>query len=142
MDRFYQITPTIPFGTTQINPFGQTVPLENALLVSVELLIPPGHNGFTGIRIRSSRQQILPWGNNDWFIGDNYTNTFPVDSEIGASSISIQAYNEDVYDHTFYVRFHIRSLPTNGQDVVPPGALIIADAVINGELNGILLPDM
>lgn len=113
MERIYPVTFLVQLGTVQALPQTKNVILEDAFLVAIELLIPPGPSGFTGLRVRSSRQQILPWGNTDWIIADNYRNIFPVNEQIGSKSISVQGYNEDVYDHTFYMRFQIRTLTDN-----------------------------
>lgn len=131
MDRIYPVTLTAPPGTLPTGPITQPVTLENASLISIELLIPPGHCGFTGLRVRSSRQQVLPWGNIDWIIADNYTNTFPVNEEIGSRAISIQAYNTDVYDHTFYIRLLIRDLISPGT-----GGLSGAMTPVIGQMQG------
>lgn len=123
MDRIYPVTFVVSLGVQPVFPVTQTVPLEDALLVSIELLVPPGPSGFTGLRVRSSRQQIIPWGSSDWIIADNYHYTFPVNEEIGSRSISVQGYNQDVYDHTFYLRFLIRTI-TKGQSASPIDAAI------------------
>lgn len=132
MDRIYPVTFTVALGTVQAAPSTQTVPLEDAFLVAIELLIPPGPAGFTGLRVRSSRQQILPWGSTDWIIADNYRNTFPVNEEIGRSSISVQGYNEDVYPHTFYMRFQIRTIVAGQSSSLISAAGPIASLIQTG----------
>ncbi len=152
MDRIYPVTLTVPLGTQTFNPVTLAVALENALLVDIDLLIPPGHNGFTGLRIRSSRQQIIPWGNVDWIIASDYTHKFPVNEEIGSKSISITAYNTDVYDHTFYLHFTVTNLapgravslssssaPILTQTETPQGSTSPLDSIGDGG-GGLLLP--
>jgi hypothetical protein len=112
MDRYYPVDVTPPLGFNQFNPIEVDVVTENAFLVDVEILIPRGHKGLTGIRIMQSGQQIIPWSNLYWLEADGYNRVFEVNSEIGANSLSIRAYNMDVFDHTFQVRFHIRDLFT------------------------------
>jgi hypothetical protein len=132
VDRFYPVSLVVPLATQPSGPITQAVTLENALLVAIEVDIPPGHAGFTGLRVRSSRQQIFPWGITDWLIADNYTNTFPVNEEIGSKSISLQAYNTDVYPHTFYIRFHIVDLPPQTSGTVSQSTLAVAGAIVDG----------
>lgn len=108
-DRYYPVTLTVPADTLQI-PEALDVPLENAMLVDVEVIIPSGHAGLTGLRVMQSSQQIIPWGNNSYLIGDNYTGVFQVNTEIGADSIRVEGINSDTYSHSFLVRFHIRDM--------------------------------
>lgn len=118
MDRYYPLDITVPNGTSISSPLTTLTTLENAILVDVEILIPPGHNALTGIRVRQSRQQIIPWGNDSWISADNYVRVFDVNAEIGSKSISVQTYNGDTFDHTFYMRFHIRELGTKGDGAI------------------------
>ena len=111
MDRYYPVALTVPAGTAIAAPVSVAVALENNLLVDVEIQIPSGHSGFTGVRVLSSNQQILPWGNSSWIVADDYVRVFDWNEEIGSKAISVQGYNTDTMSHTFYLRFHIINLP-------------------------------
>lgn len=108
MDRYYPVELTVPASTPPGNPTKQTVPLEDATLVDVEIIVPAGHVALTGIRVLASNQQVIPWGNLSWIKSDNYVRVFDFNAEIGASAISVQGFNNDVIAHTFYARFHMR----------------------------------
>lgn len=110
MDRYYPLEVTVPASTAELTPFSVTLPLENALLIDIEVIIPDGHLGQTGVRILQSQQQILPWGNRSWLRGNGYSRIFQVNGEIGARSISVQGYNIDFRQHVFLLRFHLRDL--------------------------------
>lgn len=115
MDRYYPVT-CEAIGLTPITaPITLAVPTEDALLADVEIIIPDGHVGLTGIRLRSSGQQILPWGNDSWLIGNQYQRVFTMNTEIGATSLSLQFYNTDFRRHRFYVRFHLQDLNKGAQ---------------------------
>ena len=134
MDRYYPLTLAIPAGTAAVAPVTQAITLEDASLVDVELVIPPGHSGLTGVRVRMSNQQVLPWGSGSWIVADDYRRVFEVNSEIGRRTVSVQAYNTDIFPHTFDLRFHIRDLTSNVDagtpiggtpnpgDIIPPGS--------------------
>lgn len=107
MDRYYPVALTVPPNTAVGTPVEQLVVLENNELVDVELQVPSGHAGFTGVRVLSSHQQILPWGNNSWITANDYVRVFDWNEEIGANAISVQGYNTDKIAHTFYLRFHV-----------------------------------
>lgn len=116
MDRYYQAALVVPANTTAANPTKLPVHLENAILVDIELYVPIGHSGFTGCRVLMSNQQVLPFANLSWITVDDYFRLFEVNEEVGASAVSVQGYNTDVIQHTFYFRFHIRTIdaPTTG----------------------------
>lgn len=107
-DRYYPVSLTVPANSGTQIPVGVDVPTENAFLVDVEIVIPSGHAGLTGVRVTQSSQQIVPWGNSSFITGDNYRNTFLVNTEVGADSLRLEGYNSDIYAHTFDARFHIR----------------------------------
>jgi hypothetical protein len=132
MDRIYQVDILTPSGTAVTAPLTTQVPLENAILVDVEVFIPPGHAGLTGIHIRQSAQQVIPFGSLAWIIADNYNRIFPVNTEIGSRSISVRTYNTDVFDHTFYVRFHIQDLNTTGSQTPSISAGDLSNVITEG----------
>lgn len=104
-------TALVVAGTTIAAPTTFNPALPIGTLERIELQIPPGHVGTTGIRFTYSGQQIVPWSNAvAWIIGDNLDLTFPVDFEIG-NGLRVVAYNTGNYDHSFFLRFTIRQLP-------------------------------
>lgn len=106
--RYYPVELTVPASTPLGNPTILAVPLEDNVLVDIEVIIPAGHVALTGVRVLSSNQQILPWGNLSWLKGNDYTRVFDYDAEVNSKAISVQGYNVDSVAHTFYLRFHIR----------------------------------
>lgn len=104
-------TALVVAGTTVAAPTTFNPALPIGTLERIELQIPPGHVGATGIRFTYSGQQIVPWSNTvAWVIGDNLDLTFPVDFEIG-NGLRVVAYNTGNFDHSFFLRFTIRQLP-------------------------------
>lgn len=107
-DRYYPIEFTVPASTPPGNPSSLVVPLEDEVLVDVEIIIPAGHVALTGFRVLASRQQVIPWGNDSWIKGNDYVRVFEYNTGIGVNTVSVQGYNVDVIPHTFYARFHVR----------------------------------
>jgi hypothetical protein len=107
-DRYYPVELTVPASTTPGNPTVLAVPLEDSTLVDIEVIVPAGHIALTGVRVLSSNQQILPWGNSSWIKANDYVRVFEYNDEIGAKAMSVNGYNVDVIPHTFYLKFHIR----------------------------------
>lgn len=142
MDRIYQVIVTVSPFTPQSAPLINTIVLEDAFLVSVEVVIPGGHAGLTGIRIRQSRQQILPWGSSGFLTADNYSRVFPVNTEIGSRSISYAAYNDDTYVHSFHLRFHLQDIDRNQQEAPFASAAPLAGLINDGFTSDTPLPPL
>lgn len=103
-------TVTVPAGTPIAAPMLSPPELVPGRIEQVEIQIPPGHVGATGIRFTLAGQQILPWSNDiAWIIGDNLRAPFPLDIEV-ANGFVVVAYNTGNYDHSFYLRFTVRQL--------------------------------
>lgn len=109
-DRYYPVDLTVPASTTPGNPSSVPVALEDAMLVDIEVVVPAGHVALTGVRVLSSNQQVLPWGNSSWIKANDYVRVFDYNEQVGANALSVQGYNVDSTPHTFYLRFHIRDV--------------------------------
>lgn len=109
--RLYELNVTVPAGTLAATPQLTQWPLENNTLDQVEIVIPSGHVGLTGVRVLQASQQIVPWGNSGFISSNDEKLIIPLSTEIGASAISVQTYNTDVYPHTFYLRATVRDIP-------------------------------
>lgn len=129
--RLYELDVTVPAGTAQITPQVTPWPLENAQLVQIELIVPPGHVALTGIRILQAQQQIIPWGNLSYLRMDSEKLVIPFNGEIGANALSINTFNTDIFAHTFYLRATIQDLPLPGANQTP-GPPIVASALLTG----------
>ena len=111
MDRLYLHSVTVPAGTLQAAPHSEPFPLEDAYLILINLILPKGHSGYTGIRILRSGQEIVPYSNTKFIVSNDRVIPISFRSAINASGLVIQAYNTDVYDHTFYLEATITDTP-------------------------------
>lgn len=111
MDRVYPLTVTTPDGTLEASPQSTTWPLEDARLLYIDLIIPAGHNGLTGLRVEYNGTQIVPWGDVSYIIANNDRIRFPVNGEITRTGLVIITYNTDVFDHSHYLYAAIQDLP-------------------------------
>jgi len=74
------------------------------MVASVEVRIPRGHNGLTGLSINDSGTQILPYSNTtEWITGSDERLQFDLGQETD-TGLQLVGYNLDVFAHTFYVR--------------------------------------
>lgn len=102
--RTYQITVTVPAGTPQSAPASVPWSTEDNTILDIEIEIPPGHNGLTGIRVMKGDVQLLPFGTGAWITANNYSRVFPIGQYMPTSDITIQAYNLGAYAHNFFLR--------------------------------------
>jgi hypothetical protein len=102
---------TTPPGTPIATPLATTIPIPHGWLEQVDLQIPPGHGGFTGIRFVLSGITILPYSTpGQWIVGNDLHQLFDVPIEVD-TLFRVNTYNTGVYPHTHYVRFRLRQLP-------------------------------
>lgn len=105
--RTYQLTVTVPAGTQQSGPISVPWVTEDNTIVDIEIEVPPGHNGLTGIRIMKGDTQLLPYGSNTWITANNYSRVFPIGQFTPTTDLAVQAYNTGAYAHNFYLRMSV-----------------------------------
>lgn len=105
--RYYDKSVTAPAGTSAFLPTSVAIALEDAHLERIEIDVPDGHDRQTGIRILGNGTPIVPFSLTEYIVANDHYFTIPFDDDIGANDLSVQAFNTDVFDHTFYLRFVI-----------------------------------
>jgi hypothetical protein len=135
-DRFYQLTVTTPANTAKAAPKSTTWTLEDAYLTTVTFIIPDGHNGFTGVRVKMSQQEIMPWSNNDWLVANAEKVEIPYNGAISASGIVVETFNTDVFDHTHYLRAIITDNAPASTATAPPLSLIPSNMLVTSPQYG------
>ena len=98
---------TVPAGTAQASPQVTSTTFDDGSVVRIELDVPDGHFGLTGIQILAAGAQYIPKTNGTYLIADGHDFAWDVIVTIDTGAWSVQAYNTDVYDHTFYLRFSV-----------------------------------
>ena len=92
------------FDNTPKGSFASSLDFEPGTVVSLEVQIPKGHAGKTGIQIWYNESQLIPKQDNKWFTGNNtktkveYEDPFP-----GGLGWRAEAYNVGKRNHTFWV---------------------------------------
>jgi hypothetical protein len=130
--RTYGKTVTVPPATPIANPLVIPWITENQYLASIELIIPAGHNGLTGIRFMKGDIQFLPWGVNSWIIANDLYKEFGVGGEVNTTDLKIQAYNLGTYQHSFYLLASIISLPNQQGAALGDTSQILATPTSSG----------
>jgi hypothetical protein len=155
--RLYETSFTVPAGTPSNAPVSQVWRTEDNVIEDIEIEIPPGHNGLTGIRIMKGDVQLLPWSAGTFITANDYARVFPIGAYLPTGDVTLQGYNTGGYPHTFYLRMTVtnyngatdqpgttntQALPagsvTSAPDPLSPDALLGADtaaAVTAGDLS-------
>ena len=98
---------TVPTGNPSSAPITLVDSIGDVWVNSVNVRIPPGHCGQTGIQIQYAGVPIVPWNDPTTFIvEDDKDYNFDIDFEFD-QSLTVILYNNGFYDHTFYVRWNV-----------------------------------
>jgi hypothetical protein len=94
-------------------------------VTAVDVRIPSGHAGKTGIQVWSGTAQVLPRTSGAWFRGNKTRQRVEVvDPFPGVSAWIVYAYNLGKRPHTFPVRFELNELAAPVTDTLPPVLLL------------------
>lgn len=117
-------------GGTVASPIETQLTFDPGNVTGVELLIPAGHGGLTGIALAIAHQIIVPETVGGWVVGDDDLISWPLDGYLNTGAWSAFAYNTDpVNDHSWYLRFLIDNIGANTVTVSTPvgvGAVMTA----------------
>jgi hypothetical protein len=129
MDRLYLFVVTTPAGTSQAAPLTTDLPLEDSLLKELRIIVPAGHSGLTGVRLLQAHQQIIPWDNNSYIVGNDRVIDVPFDNEMTVSGLQAVTYNTDIFDHSHHIEVVITDLELPGRSVnaAQGGTAIVTD---------------
>lgn len=107
---------TTPAGTTQAVPLMTKWPLDEGTLLYLEVIIPSGHAGLTGLMVQNQGTQYVPWLGSDWLVGDDRTVIVELDTPVAQSGLMIVTYNTGFYPHSHYLRCLIDQGANSGAD--------------------------
>jgi hypothetical protein len=108
----------------------------------LEIVIPAGHAGVTGIAIAQAHQVVIPATGNVWIIGDDEVIRWPLDGYANSGQWSAFVYNTDFANpHSWYVRWLIDeislTLPVTPRPALNPFAIQQAATNIAPSIQGL-----
>lgn len=123
--RYGSLNVTVPAGTQPGAPLLTPWNVGDVWLYNVSVRIPPGHFGTTGFYVTWAGTVVVPWSTGpNWINGDDENPSFDVNEEIG-NGLTIVAYNQGVWAHTFYFQFaYVPIISTS----MTPAATVVAIA--------------
>lgn len=98
---------TVTAGTAKASAATTDVSFADGLVQRIELDVPPGHTGHTGIQILGAKGQLIPFTFGTFLVADDHDFGWDLVGVIDTGSFQVKAYNTDIYDHTFYLRFSV-----------------------------------
>ena len=113
---------SVPANTPKASPTTTPTRLPIAQVVSVEIDIPAGHAGLTGIYLAVSGAPALPWGAGNYFSGNGSTFSYELVGLPDSGDWSAVCYNTDTFAHAFTIRYAILDFAFTDQPPVPPPA--------------------
>lgn len=119
---------TVPAGTPKGAPIEVSTPWPAGELVGIEVAIPDGPNGLVGFRILLASSQAIPSTAGAWIVGNDDRLSWDTIGYPNSGAWSVLAYNTDLFDHTFHVRYEVSdfvytSSPAGGAAIPTPLAV-------------------
>lgn len=120
----WPISVTTPPLTLPAAPLSTPPMIGDIWIDKVELQIPPGHNGLTGIYVANGSTAILPYSQVPQFlIATDELLEYDVGDQFGRS-LAVVTYNTDVLPHTHYLRISGRYMVQVPNAVIPTADVI------------------
>lgn len=105
--QYWPLAVTAPAGTLITAPVTVPWPIVQGHLKQIEVDIPGGGAGSTGIRVVYCGTVIFPWALGGWLVPVRNYYSVDWDDEIMATQLQVQMYNTDLYPHTTYWRAEV-----------------------------------
>lgn len=101
---------TVSAGTQIATPQTTALPWRQGFPERVEFRIPPGASGLMGVRLLHSGTRVIPRSEDEWLVTDNESVSWPLEGYASNPNWTVQAYNLDVYPHTFQIRMLLNEI--------------------------------
>lgn len=110
--RVEQFEITTPAGTLQAAPITTALVFLEGTVQRMELTIPGGHAGLTGIALFHSSIQVIPFQAGTFIRGDDQDMKWDLARYPTGAKWSVRTFNTDVFAHTHHLRLLIEDIPT------------------------------
>ena len=118
-NRIESASVTVAAGTPQSGPATTDVSFPDGTLQRLEIVVPDGHAGFTGIQVLASNAQMVPYTAGAFLVANGETLAFDLVGQIDTGFFQVRAYNTDIYAHTFHLRFFVLDFAQQAPTVEP-----------------------
>lgn len=105
----------IPAGATKANPTVVDLSFAPGVVEWFDIVIPSGHNGFTGIALGHNGNRVYP--RTGYLTANDHVFHWVLESRINSGSWQAFGYNTDGFQHSFYVYIGV----LDPERLPPPG---------------------
>jgi hypothetical protein len=117
-ERIEKFTVTAASGTVAPGDF-TALDFTDGIMTRIEVKIPDGHAGLTGIRIFYGNQQVLPRTGPGFLRGNATTYATDVDNLPSGSGWQARVFNEGYIDHSWELVLELDELGSGSVDLPP-----------------------
>lgn len=104
-ERVAHFTVTAPASTPQASPLEVALTFAPAVVDTVEIVVPSGHAGLTGIALAQGHRAIIPEQTGTFIIADDEVIRWPLEGYLNNGAWQAFVFNTDVFGHSWHVRF-------------------------------------
>jgi hypothetical protein len=109
--RVYQTQFTVPLGTLASAPASLALPPNEETIERLEIVVPKGHGGLTGLAIFYGPQQVIPYNVGTFIVADGVEIGWPMERLPTGKQWIAKGFNTGVFDHSFYIRLLVHDTP-------------------------------
>lgn len=111
---------TTPANTAIAAPQSTSWAVGSGVLDKLDVVIPDGHVGLTGIQLLWGGRQAAPYEGAEWITGNDDEVTIDLDLFTGAGTLVVRTYNTDVtFPHSHHLRAYVSDLERPEALVLP-----------------------
>lgn len=116
---------TVSANTAKTSAVSTDISFNPGPVTEIEIIIPDGHVGLTGIQLAQAGQAIIPEDGSTFIVGNDEVIRWPIDGFIDSGNWQAICYNTDIHNHSFHIRFLIDSNLANQQVSPLPTPLFV-----------------
>lgn len=113
---------TAAAGVVSTAPSKQSIAFRKGIVTELQIVVPAGHAGLTGIRFTLASTTLLPITKGSWIITDDEIIRWPLAGFLESGAWGVEYYNEDIHAHDWFIRLLINEARVATPIVTLPGS--------------------
>lgn len=94
---------TTPKGTAEASAQSSSFAVGQGTLRRLDVIIPAGHVGITGIAVRMAGTRVIPFNETQWLRGNDTRYTVEPDLEVLTGTLTVLSFNPGKFDHDHHL---------------------------------------